>query len=91
MIALTYPRQKTPPTTQPSSESEEETQRTPPVNSKLKMELCRNYLQFGYCRYNVKCQFAHGTDELLQNRTANRKYKTKKCHSYFEKGWCLYG
>jgi hypothetical protein len=31
-------------------------------NHKLKNELCRNYLSLGYCPYNDKCQFAHGTN-----------------------------
>ena len=50
-----------------------------------------NFLQYGYCRYNTKCQFAHGKEELLQNKTQNIKYKTKKCHSFFQRGFCGYG
>lgn len=29
-------------------------------NKKLKNELCRNYLNIGFCKYYDKCQFAHG-------------------------------
>lgn len=29
-------------------------------NKKLKNELCRNFLNTGFCRYYDKCQFAHG-------------------------------
>ena len=77
--------------TQPSSQSEDEPQKALPTNTKLKNELCINFLQYGYCRYNTKCQFAHGKEELLQNKTQNIKYKTKKCHSFFQKGFCGYG
>jgi hypothetical protein len=31
-------------------------------NKKLKNELCRNYLNTGFCRYYDKCQFAHGIE-----------------------------
>jgi len=31
-------------------------------NKKLKNELCRNYLNMGYCKYSQRCQFAHGID-----------------------------
>lgn len=60
-------------------------------NHKLKNELCRNYLSHGYCPYNDKCQFAHGTNELRQNSDHNGKYKTKKCLAFFREGFCLYG
>lgn len=60
-------------------------------NHKLKNELCRNYLSLGYCPYNDKCQFAHGTAELRQNCDHNGKYKTKKCTAFFREGFCLYG
>lgn len=60
-------------------------------NRKLKNELCRNYLKLGYCPYNEKCQFAHGTAELRQNSDLNAKYKTKKCSAFFKDGFCMYG
>jgi hypothetical protein len=62
-----------------------------PANHKLKNELCRNYLTIGYCPYNEKCQFAHGTCELRQNSDYNGKYKTKKCSAFFHEGHCVYG
>ena len=61
------------------------------MNTKLKNELCVNYLKYGTCRYNIKCQFAHGTEELRQNKNVNIKYKTKKCNSFFVRGFCTYG
>jgi hypothetical protein len=58
---------------------------------KLKNELCSNFLQTGYCKYQDKCQFAHGVQELRQHQEANNKYKTKKCIAYFDKASCAYG
>lgn len=61
-------------------------------NPKLKNELCRNFLRLGYCPYNNKCQFAHGTEELRQCQDhLNSKYKTKKCFAFFNGGFCEYG
>lgn len=77
------------------SDSEEDHSRTlletHQWNQKLKNELCRNYLQSGYCKYHGRCQFAHGVEELRQNLGTNCKYKTKECQSFFSKGWCQYG
>lgn len=79
----------------PTEDSDDEAHRaydeTTHSNFKLKNELCRNFLQYGYCRYNTKCQFAHGIDELRQNSAVNMKYKTKICQSFMNKGHCQYG
>lgn len=92
MIAVGYIRQqKSPAPEQMSTESDEEIQKTLINNMKLKNELCRNYLETGYCKYHDKCQFAHGVQELRQHHSVNMKYKTKKCLSYFDKACCLYG
>jgi len=32
--------------------------------SRYKTELCRSFNKTGYCRYGLKCQFAHGLQEL---------------------------
>lgn len=61
------------------------------TNKKLKNELCRNFLNVGYCKYSQRCQFAHGIEELRQSQSTNIKYKTKYCQSYFVKGCCIYG
>ena len=62
-----------------------------PDNRKLKNELCKNFIRNGSCRYGMKCQFAHGIDELRKNENQNSKYKTKKCLSFFKEGVCMYG
>lgn len=32
--------------------------------TKFKTEMCKNWLEYQYCRYEDKCQFAHGFDEI---------------------------
>ena len=31
-----------------------------------KTEICKNWIENGYCRYAKKCQFAHGNKQLVQ-------------------------
>lgn len=38
-----------------------------------KTELCRAFSKDGFCRYNSKCQFAHGLEELRANPNASQK------------------
>ena len=35
-----------------------------PQNSKYKIQLCRNFMNFGTCPYGERCQYAHGREEL---------------------------
>ena len=46
---------------------------------KQKAELCKKFMDEGYCPFQEKCKFAHGSHELLRNRQQNVKYKTKEC------------
>jgi len=58
---------------------------------RYKTELCRSYVETGgWCRYGVKCQFAHGVGEL---RSVDRhpRYKTQLCRTYHTLGFCTYG
>lgn len=52
--------------------------------------LCVYLYEIGYCRYGMKCRFAHGGVDL---RSVNRhkKYKTEKCKNYTMTGHCPYG
>lgn len=34
-----------------------------------KTELCRSYSEFGVCKYGLRCQYAHGLEELLPKGT----------------------
>ena len=59
---------------------------------KYKTELCKNWVEKGYCDYNHKCQFAHGKEELMEKQLKNKElYKSKKCKSFYSQGYCLYG
>ncbi|KAI8889236.1 hypothetical protein K501DRAFT_239057 [Backusella circina FSU 941] len=55
-----------------------------------KTELCRNWQDFGECRYAKKCRFAHGSEE---QRCVQRhaRYKTEICRTFHSTGTCLYG
>jgi len=33
--------------------------------AKYKTEMCKNWIEFGFCRYGPKCQFAHGSTEMI--------------------------
>lgn len=60
-------------------------------HSKVKSELCRKFMEYGYCPYEDRCTFAHGPEELRQNQNPNTLYKTKKCFAFFGGGFCKYG
>ena len=60
--------------------------------TKYKTELCKNWIEVGVCRYEGKCQFAHGEDELVGKLPpTNSKYKSKTCTTFNEKLYCPYG
>jgi hypothetical protein len=58
---------------------------------KEKSQLCKKFLEFGFCPYEKKCKFAHGSHELRKNQQPNSKYKTKECGVYLSEGFCMYG
>ncbi|CAF1545831.1 unnamed protein product [Didymodactylos carnosus] len=55
--------------------------------ARYKTELCRSFQETGLCKYDTKCQFAHGHDEI---RSLHRhpKYKTILCRTYHCSGYC---
>eukprot|EP01111_Echinosteliopsis_oligospora_P013194 TRINITY_DN4669_c0_g1_i1.p1 TRINITY_DN4669_c0_g1~~TRINITY_DN4669_c0_g1_i1.p1 ORF type:complete len:278 (-),score=80.35 TRINITY_DN4669_c0_g1_i1:78-911(-) len=61
-----------------------------PGQSLYKTELCRSFVETGNCRYGLKCQFAHGRDEL-RTVTRHPKYKTEICKTFHTLGTCPYG
>jgi hypothetical protein len=65
----------------------EETNKKPNL---YKTELCRTWEETGTCRYNNKCQFAHGAAELKAVER-HPKYKTQMCKTFSERGTCPYG
>ncbi|XP_045583448.1 uncharacterized protein [Procambarus clarkii] len=57
---------------------------------KYKTELCRSYQVHGYCKYGVRCNYAHGLQQL-RGAAHHGKYKTRNCQSYHQTGFCRYG
>lgn len=47
-------------------------------------------MEYGFCKYGDKCQFAHGKEQLRQTQK-HPKYKTEKCKSFWATGSCRYG
>jgi len=43
------------------------------VSKLYKTELCRSFTRTGYCRYGLKCQFAHGIHELRTSAQAESR------------------
>ncbi|EJS42323.1 cth1p [Saccharomyces arboricola H-6] len=61
------------------------------VNKTLyKTELCESFTIKGYCKYENKCQFAHGLNELKFKKKSNN-YRTKPCINWSKLGYCPYG
>ena len=58
--------------------------------NRYKTEMCRTFVENGFCKYGNKCQFAHGsTEQRLLPR--HPKYKTEYCKTYHDTGFCTYG
>jgi hypothetical protein len=61
------------------------------ISHKEKSQLCKKFVENGYCPYEKRCKFAHGLHELKKNQQANSKYKTKTCGGFLQDGFCPYG
>lgn len=59
--------------------------------NKEKSQLCKKFMENGYCPYEKRCKFAHGLSELRKNNEHNSKYKTKECGSFKNNLFCVYG
>ena len=57
--------------------------------TKYKTELCKNWIEVGFCRYSENCKFAHGAEEIAIEIAKVRK--KKNCKAFFSSGKCLYG
>jgi len=58
---------------------------------KFKTELCKSWVDTGFCIYGNKCRFAHGKSEIFEKPVFHSKYKQKNCLSFFQYGFCNYG
>lgn len=61
------------------------------LDPKYKTEMCKSWLDTGFCVYGNKCRFAHGKNELFQKPLGGIKYKQKDCNSFKQTGVCMYG
>lgn len=59
--------------------------------SKYKTELCKNWIEKGYCSYGGKCRFAHGVKEIKSKLMFNYLFRSKPCFEFHEKLHCMYG
>ena len=65
---------------------------------KYKREMCKNWTEVGFCRYGLKCQYAHGQEELAEidrlteaQARLNEKYKSQNCRQFYREKLCPYG
>jgi hypothetical protein len=58
---------------------------------KKKTEMCKNWVDFGKCKYGFECSFAHGEHELRKKQHLNDKFKTDSCFQFHNLGYCTYG
>jgi hypothetical protein len=61
------------------------------TDPKFKTELCKSWVETGFCIYGNKCRFAHGKLEIFVKPSNNTKYKQKNCLTFFQQGFCNYG
>ncbi|KAK7319392.1 hypothetical protein RJT34_04113 [Clitoria ternatea] len=60
--------------------------------SMFKTETCRAWEESGNCRYNSKCQFAHGKEELHPSRLSTKsKSGAQPCKSFIRAGSSMLG
>jgi len=60
-------------------------------NFKYKTELCKFYEMNNYCKFGENCIFAHGKENLREDKLKKSGYKKRPCQNFFENGFCLYG
>jgi hypothetical protein len=51
------------------------------ASERFKTELCRCFMETGYCQFGSRCQFAHGRIELREAKKSFN-YKTVECSSF---------
>lgn len=93
-IVKAQPTKTTPPTTPKQVKAAPKEEK--PIEDELsgqnryKTELCKSFGDTGACRYGVKCQFAHGKEEI-RGVLRHPKYKTEICKTFHTTGTCPYG
>jgi hypothetical protein len=88
-----------------NADSDEKTVKNRSNNPLYKTRLCERFEAEGYCPYDTKCTFAHGTAELRERTVEhteenvngraefadNGLFKTKLCERYMKGNFCQYG
>jgi len=59
-------------------------------NATYKTMMCTMFTQSGECNYGVRCQYAHGQEEL-RVVAPHPKFKTQMCNKYNSATGCQYG
>ena len=80
-------------TTYGTTKSAKQTHTSDMVNkfqTKYKTELCKNWIEVGFCRYRNQCMFAHGHSEVVLPEIEPMR-KDKNCKTFFKTGQCPYG
>lgn len=60
---------------------------------KYKTQICRNWLETAHCRFESKCRFAHGQEELQESArfAYSEKFKSKNCRTFYQTKYCSFG
>jgi hypothetical protein len=89
-----------------TGEHEDKNSKSPSANPLYKTRLCERFETEGYCPYEGKCTFAHGTKELRERTAAeqeddkpsgradmgeNNLFKTRLCERFMKGNFCQYG
>ena len=59
--------------------------------AKEKTELCKNWQEYGKCKFGDKCSFAHGAHELRVRTDMPPSFKSRQCRQFNEHSVCPYG
>lgn len=59
--------------------------------TKFKTEMCKNWMDTGFCEFQSACSFAHGNHELQKKSDVPKNYKTKMCKKFHKDLYCPYG
>jgi len=89
----------------PAGDQDEKNGKSLSSNPLYKTRLCERFETEGYCPYETKCTFAHGTAELRERSTEqpddgpsgrsdigeNNLFKTRLCERFMKGNFCQYG
>lgn len=59
------------------------------MDPKYKTELCKTFITEGFCKYNLRCRFAHGLMDLIPKKKQIKS--SAECPSFSLVGFCQFG